>query len=65
MVPQGGNTGLVGGSVPVHDEVILTQSIVMSNVGGVLCIAIAKAIFFICGGQCAYVSLKEELYIVR
>ena len=23
VVPQGGNTGLVGGSVPVHDEVIL------------------------------------------
>ena len=22
VVPQGGNTGLVGGSVPVHDEVI-------------------------------------------
>ena len=24
MVPQGGNTGLVGGSVPVYDEVILS-----------------------------------------
>ncbi|ETV66157.1 hypothetical protein H257_17309 [Aphanomyces astaci] len=24
VVPQGGNTGLVGGSVPVHDEVILS-----------------------------------------
>lgn len=23
MVPQGGNTGLVGGSVPVFDEIIL------------------------------------------
>ena len=23
-MPQGGNTGLVGGSVPVHDEVILS-----------------------------------------
>lgn len=23
MVPQGGNTGLVGGSVPVHDEVVI------------------------------------------
>ena len=23
VVPQGGRTGLVGGSVPVHDEVIL------------------------------------------
>lgn len=24
MVPQGGNTGLVGGSVPVFDEVVLS-----------------------------------------
>jgi FAD/FMN-containing dehydrogenase len=24
VVPQGGNTGLVGGSVPVHDEIILS-----------------------------------------
>jgi len=23
-VPQGGNTGLVGGSVPLHDEVVLS-----------------------------------------
>lgn len=26
VVPQGGNTGLVGGSVPVHDEIILSLS---------------------------------------
>lgn len=26
VVPQGGNTGLVGGSVPVHDEVIVNMS---------------------------------------
>ena len=26
IVPQGGNTGLVGGSVPVRDEVILNLS---------------------------------------
>ncbi|KAL8047351.1 hypothetical protein ABFX02_08G235300 [Erythranthe guttata] len=26
VVPQGGNTGLVGGSVPVHDEVIISVS---------------------------------------
>lgn len=26
VVPQGGNTGLVGGSVPVHDEIILSAS---------------------------------------
>eukprot|EP01135_Chromosphaera_perkinsii_P008181 Nk52_evm3s1178 gene=Nk52_evmTU3s1178 len=27
VVPQGGNTGLVGGSVPVHDEVIVNLSL--------------------------------------
>jgi D-2-hydroxyglutarate dehydrogenase len=26
VVPQGGNTGLVGGSVPVHDELVLSLS---------------------------------------
>lgn len=26
VVPQGGRTGLVGGSVPVHDEVIVSSS---------------------------------------
>ena len=26
MVPQGGNTGLVGGSVPVFDEIVLSMS---------------------------------------
>ena len=26
VVPQGGNTGLVGGSVPVFDEIILSTS---------------------------------------
>ena len=25
VCPQGGNTGLVGGSVPVHDEIILNM----------------------------------------
>lgn len=24
VVPQGGNTGLVGGSVPVHDEIVVS-----------------------------------------
>ncbi|XP_038079242.1 D-2-hydroxyglutarate dehydrogenase, mitochondrial-like [Patiria miniata] len=31
VVPQGGNTGLVGGSVPVFDEVILSTSL-MNNI---------------------------------
>ena len=26
VVPQGGNTGLVGGSIPVYDEVVLSLS---------------------------------------
>jgi len=26
VVPQGGNTGLVGGSVPMHDELVLSMS---------------------------------------
>ncbi len=31
VVPQGGNTGLVGGSVPVFDEVIISTQL-MNNV---------------------------------
>lgn len=27
VVPQGGNTGLVGGSVPVYDEIVLSMSL--------------------------------------
>lgn len=26
VVPQGGNTGLVGGSIPVHDEIVISMS---------------------------------------
>lgn len=29
--PQGGNTGLVGGSVPVYDEIILSTAL-MNNI---------------------------------
>lgn len=41
VVPQGGNTGLVGGSVPVHDEVIVNlggmdKLISFDNVNGIL-----------------------------
>ncbi|KAG8080964.1 hypothetical protein GUJ93_ZPchr0007g6384 [Zizania palustris] len=41
VVPQGGNTGLVGGSVPVHDEVIISLGgmnniISFDNVNGIL-----------------------------
>ena len=31
VVPQGGNTGLVGGSIPIHDEVIVS----LANLNGV------------------------------
>ncbi|XP_012736504.2 D-2-hydroxyglutarate dehydrogenase, mitochondrial [Fundulus heteroclitus] len=39
--PQGGNTGLVGGSVPVHDEIILSTSLMnnilsFDNISGIL-----------------------------
>lgn len=27
VCPQGGNTGLVGGSVPVHDEIIISSAL--------------------------------------
>lgn len=41
VVPQGGNTGLVGGSVPVHDEVIINVAsmdkiISLDKVNGIL-----------------------------
>ncbi|KAI8896219.1 hypothetical protein BC833DRAFT_598282 [Globomyces pollinis-pini] len=41
VVPQGGNTGLVGGSVPVHDEVIISTQLLnqirsFDHVSGIL-----------------------------
>ncbi|XP_042453296.1 probable D-2-hydroxyglutarate dehydrogenase, mitochondrial isoform X1 [Zingiber officinale] len=41
VVPQGGNTGLVGGSVPVHDEVIINlalmdKTISFDKINGIL-----------------------------
>lgn len=33
VVPQGGNTGLVGGSVPVHDEVVLSTGLMTTLLG--------------------------------
>ena len=33
VVPQGGNSGLVGGSVPVHDEIVISMSR-MNNIRG-------------------------------
>nr|CCA17465.1 D2hydroxyglutarate dehydrogenase putative [Albugo laibachii Nc14] len=41
IVPQGGNTGLVGGSIPVFDEIVLSMSLMnriksLDNVSGIL-----------------------------
>lgn len=33
VVPQGGNTGLVGGSVPLHDEVVISTKKMNKIVG--------------------------------
>ena len=33
VIPQGGNTGLVGGSVPVFDEVVISTAL-MNNIEG-------------------------------
>lgn len=59
MNPQGGNTGLVGGSVPVFDEIILStalmnQVISFHDVSGkpVLLVCVP-----LCAGQgCPYLS---------
>lgn len=41
VVPQGGNTGLVGGSIPVHDEVVISltrmsEIVALDEVSGIL-----------------------------
>jgi len=33
VCPQGGNTGLVGGSVPVFDEILLSTSLMNQIIG--------------------------------
>jgi FAD/FMN-containing dehydrogenase len=56
VVPQGGNTGLVGGSVPVFDEVILSTSLMnkvisLDEVAGVL----------VCQSGCVLEALSNKL----
>ncbi|KAF9997639.1 hypothetical protein BGZ79_008646 [Entomortierella chlamydospora] len=56
VVPQGGNTGLVGGSVPVFDEIIISMSNMSSirkfdNVSGAL----------VCDAGCILESLEKYL----
>ena len=45
ICPQGGNTGLVGGSVPVFDEVILNTSLMnkIEHIDSVSGIVVAQA----------------------
>ena len=47
IVPQGGNTGLVGGSVPLNDEVILSLSN-MNNVRSFDPVSGQSLIYFYC-----------------
>eukprot|EP00667_Euglena_gracilis_P009990 EG_transcript_10161 len=56
VCPQGGNTGLVGGSIPVHDEVVLSlerlrQITKFDEVSGVL----------VCGAGCILEALDNFL----
>lgn len=56
VVPQGGNTGLVGGSVPVFDEIILSMSLMnqvisFDEVSGIL----------VCEAGCILESLDKLL----
>lgn len=56
LVPQGGNTGLVGGSVPVFDEVVLNMSAMnkilsFDEVSGVL----------VCQAGCILQTLEEHV----
>lgn len=49
VTPQGGNTGLVGGSVPVHDEIILSTASMNSirsfdQVSGILSVDAGKTL---------------------
>eukprot|EP00047_Mylnosiga_fluctuans_P022669 m.124067 g.124067 ORF g.124067 m.124067 type:complete len:493 (-) comp9342_c0_seq4:1100-2578(-) len=56
VTPQGGNTGLVGGGVPVHDEVVLSLSLMdkvisIDDVSGVV----------VCQAGCVLQALEERL----
>lgn len=51
VVPQGGNTGLVGGSVPVFDEIVLSLQ-GMNRIRG----------FDSVSGKLAVVFTKEDIH---
>merc|ERR1712179_383643 len=56
VVPQGGNTGLVGGSVPVFDEIILSMALMnkVENIDSVSGIVVAQS-------GCILEQLNQEL----
>ncbi|EDQ89466.1 uncharacterized protein MONBRDRAFT_25135 [Monosiga brevicollis MX1] len=56
VTPQGGNTGLVGGSVPLHDELILSTSL-MNQVYGID--AVARTLT--CQAGCVLETLNAAL----
>ena len=54
VVPQGGNTGLVGGATPINDEIVLSLSrmnriVSFDNISGVL----------VCEAGCILESLEH------
>ncbi|KAG8933028.1 hypothetical protein FRC02_000215 [Tulasnella sp. 418] len=56
VVPQGGNTGLVGGSVPLHDEVIIN----LSNMSKIRKFDPVSGIL-VCDAGCVLENLSEYL----
>jgi len=56
VVPQGGNTGLVGGSVPVHDEIVLSTSL-LNEIESFS----AQDAVVVCGAGCILQSLDSHL----
>lgn len=63
VVPQGGNTGLVGGSIPVHDEIVLN----MSRMNAILALDTIQGIVTVEAGcilEALNVFLEERGFIV-
>ena len=56
VVPQGGNTGLVGGSVAVHDEIVIS----LSRMNRVLSID-THAGHLVCEAGCVLQTLQEQV----
>eukprot|EP00048_Salpingoeca_helianthica_P010049 m.143678 g.143678 ORF g.143678 m.143678 type:complete len:501 (+) comp14993_c0_seq5:159-1661(+) len=56
VTPQGGNTGLVGGSVPVHDEVVISTSLMDK----VISLDVLSGVL-VCQAGCVLQRLDEEV----